>query len=418
MGQSFQSHPQWPAVKSVCETLWQGGYEAVLAGGCVRDLIMGRTPNDFDVATNAKPEEVESLFERSITVGRQFGVTILPFEGFQIEVATFRKDGPYKDGRRPEQIYFSSAQEDAQRRDFTVNALFYDLKNAKVIDYVQGEADIRSKLIRAVGDPEHRFDEDKLRILRAFRFAAQLDFSIESKTLEAAAARAAQIKLVSFERIRDELIKLAKSSGVAKGLELIKDAGLFEHIYPEVQPLLWDPSMFRRWQQSASAGATKKSPEGFSTSWALANLVYVPALELSFDIKTVLRRWHCANEQIADLTWLLDERKKLLQNPVSNQAGLIRALGHKRSIFAEAFLKAQGEVTTATEALWAQLHREALSGRRELPERLINGETLKSFGVQPGPRFGDLLEEIFDRQLEGELKTLDDATSWLKKKLS
>ncbi|HEX4923157.1 MAG TPA: CCA tRNA nucleotidyltransferase, partial [Bdellovibrionales bacterium] len=175
----FSSHPHWPAVETVCGTLARSGYEAWLAGGCVRDALLGRVPQDFDVATSAAPEQVEALFERAVAVGKAFGVIILPFEGFQIEVATFRKDGLYVDGRRPASVTFSSPREDAARRDFTVNALYYDVVNKRVVDYVNGERDLAAHVIRTVGSPHDRLSEDSLRLMRAVRFSAQLGFEIE-----------------------------------------------------------------------------------------------------------------------------------------------------------------------------------------------------------------------------------------------
>ena len=217
----LEEHSQWNAVKEVCSRLRDAGFEALLAGGCVRDLIMHREPNDFDVATDATPDQIESLFPKCLLVGKAFGVIILPFDGFQIEVATFREDLQYKDGRRPEGVKFSTPKADAQRRDFTINALFYDPIKREIIDFIDGQADIKAKILRTVGDPNHRFDEDKLRLLRAIRFAAQLDFRIEDGTLRAVETHAKDVSVVSHERIRDELIKLLKSPNRNIGLELL-----------------------------------------------------------------------------------------------------------------------------------------------------------------------------------------------------
>ena len=184
------------------------GFAAFWVGGCVRDFLLGREPQDFDIATDAKPEQVEKLFKRTIPVGKKFGVIIVVEGGHQFQVATFRAEADYQDGRRPEKIIFANAEADALRRDFTVNGLFYDPLTEKIHDWVGGEKDLRAKIIRTIGEPEERFGEDHLRLLRAVRFAAQLNFEIEPKTFAAIQKLAPKIKLISAERVRDELIKL------------------------------------------------------------------------------------------------------------------------------------------------------------------------------------------------------------------
>lgn len=195
----LKQHSQWPAVEEILQSLKLAGYECYLAGGCVRDALLGRPASDLDVATNATPEQIEKLFPKTIAVGKSFGVMRVLSRGSDIEVATFRKDGLYKDGRRPEDVSFSSPEEDAKRRDFTVNALFFDLSKEKVIDFVSGLEDLKQQTLRAVGDAFLRFEEDKLRILRALRFASQLGFVIESKTFQAIKISAPQVVQVSPE---------------------------------------------------------------------------------------------------------------------------------------------------------------------------------------------------------------------------
>ena len=190
---------------AACNT---AGFAAFWVGGCVRDFLLGREPQDYDIATDAKPEQVEKLFKRTIAVGRKFGVMIVVEGKHQFQVATFRAEADYRDGRRPTKVVFASAEADAQRRDFTVNGLFYDPVAEKLHDWVGGEKDLRAKIIRTIGPPEERFAEDHLRLLRAVRFAAQLNFEIEPQTFAAVKSLAPKIKLISAERIRDELIKL------------------------------------------------------------------------------------------------------------------------------------------------------------------------------------------------------------------
>src|SRR5471032_959010 len=201
-------HSSKAVAKEIVACLQHAGFAAFWVGGCVRDFLLGREPQDFDIVTDAKPEQVEKLFRKTIPIGKKFGVIIVIEGGHQFQVATFRAEADYQDGRRPEKIIFANAEADASRRDFTVNGLFYDPLTKKIHDWVGGEKDLREKIIRTIGQPEERFGEDHLRLLRAVRFATQLDFEIEPKTLVAIKSLAPKIKLISAERVRDELLKL------------------------------------------------------------------------------------------------------------------------------------------------------------------------------------------------------------------
>lgn len=196
------------AALRIVRRLQEAGYCAFWVGGCVRDFLLGREPGDYDIATSARPEEIEKLFPRTVAVGRKFGVMVVVEARQQFQVATFRAEADYRDGRRPEQVMFADARADAERRDFTVNGLFFDPVAEKLHDWVGGEADLRARVIRTIGAPEERLAEDHLRLLRAVRFAAQLEFEIERATFAAVQAQADKIKLISAERIRDELLKL------------------------------------------------------------------------------------------------------------------------------------------------------------------------------------------------------------------
>ena len=228
------------------ERLQHAGFAAFWVGGCVRDFLLGREPQDYDIATDARPEQVEKLFKRTIAVGRKFGVMIVVEGKQQFQVATFRAEADYRDGRRPAKVVFSSAEADAQRRDFTVNGLFYDPLTEKIHDWVGGEKDLRAKIIRTIGAPEERFAEDHLRLLRAVRFAAQLDFEIEPQTFAAVKTLAPKIKLISAERIRDELIKLfapphnnfSLSSGGGEGRGGEADVSMIQSPSPRPSPRL------------------------------------------------------------------------------------------------------------------------------------------------------------------------------------
>lgn len=239
---NIQSHPHWPALEKIYHTLVENGHKAYLAGGCVRDALLGQQANDLDLATDATPEAIEQIFPKTVAVGKAFGVMLVVEDGVSFEVATFRSDGSYKDGRHPENVVFTTPEEDARRRDFTVNALFYDLNQGRVLDFVGGLNDLDDRKIKAVGNPEERFKEDHLRLLRAVRFSAQLGFEIESKTLAAVKGLASQVKTVSAERVHEEIYKLLKSKNTLMGLQLLQETGLgktlfrgWNNVYPKSQ---------------------------------------------------------------------------------------------------------------------------------------------------------------------------------------
>src|SRR5213594_5148374 len=218
----------------IVRRLREAGHEAYFAGGCVRDQLLGREPLDFDVATSAPPEAVQTLFRRTVPVGAQFGVILIVEDGVRFEVATFRSDDAYVDGRRPTRVHFGSAREDAERRDFTINGLFLDPLGGQVVDFVGGQMDLRAGIIRAIGDAHARIAEDRLRMLRAVRFAARLRFTIEPATRAAIAAAAPTITDIAAERIGDEMVRILTEGGARPGFELLADTGLLAAVLPEV----------------------------------------------------------------------------------------------------------------------------------------------------------------------------------------
>ncbi|HXC36088.1 MAG TPA: CCA tRNA nucleotidyltransferase, partial [Candidatus Acidoferrales bacterium] len=224
--------------KKIVARLQKAGFAAFWVGGCVRDFLLGRDSWDIDIATDARPEQIEGLFTRTVPVGKRFGVIVVVENKQDFQVATFRSDEDYKDGRRPEKVVFGNARADALRRDFTVNALFYDPVSNTTHDWVDGQEDLRAKIIRTIGRPEERFGEDHLRLLRAIRFAAQLNFEIEPGTFTAIKKLAPKIRLISAERVRDELLKLFRPPYAARGLDLLRDSGLMEHVLPDIGPTL------------------------------------------------------------------------------------------------------------------------------------------------------------------------------------
>src|SRR6266404_2812348 len=229
--------PMEEAARKVAARLRDAGHIAYFAGGCVRDLLNGKVPKDIDIATDARPELVQRMFPRTYAVGAHFGVIVVHENGFQFEVATFRSDGAYLDGRRPVEVHFATAEEDAARRDFTINGMFFDPEKEEVIDFVGGRADLERKLIRAIGDPAQRFAEDRLRVLRAVRFATVLGFEIDPATWDAVRASAASINEISAERIREELVRIFLSPNRARGWDLLDASGLMRVILPELDSM-------------------------------------------------------------------------------------------------------------------------------------------------------------------------------------
>src|SRR5438034_6618551 len=229
--------PMEQTAREVAARLRERGHIAYFAGGCVRDIIRGETPKDFDIVTDARPEAVQKIFPRTYAVGAHFGVIIVLENGFQFEVATFRSDDAYIDGRHPSAVRFSSPEEDAKRRDFTINGMFYDPVAEEVIDFVGGRADIDANLVRAIGDPARRFTEDRLRMLRAVPFATTLDYEIDKTTWEALVPNAPSINQISAERIRDELIRIFVSSNRVRGWDLLDSSRLMRAILPELNAM-------------------------------------------------------------------------------------------------------------------------------------------------------------------------------------
>src|SRR5436305_1888970 len=223
--------------RKVAARLREQGHTAYFAGGCVRDTVRGLAPKDYDIATDARPETVQAIFPRTYAVGAHFGVIIVLEDGFQFEVATFRSDDAYIDGRHPTAVHFSSPEADAKRRDFTINGMFYDPVTGEVIDLVGGQGDIAANLVRAIGDPAKRFAEDRLRMLRAVRFAAVLDYEIDKKTWDALPASAPSINQISAERIRDELVRIFLSSNRVRGWDLLDTSGLMRAILLELDAM-------------------------------------------------------------------------------------------------------------------------------------------------------------------------------------
>lgn len=395
-------------------TLRQAGFEAVWAGGCVRDMLLGQTPKDYDVATNATPEEVRKLFghRRTLAVGAIFGVIVVVGgrKAGQVDVATFRSDGTYSDGRRPDSVTFGTAEEDVKRRDFTINGLLYDPIEERVIDYVGGQADLAAGIIRAIGDPFTRFSEDKLRLLRAVRFAARLNFSLEPRTREAIAAMADQVVTVAPERIAQEMRPMLEHANRRQAVALLGETSLALALVPELEPVRNDPA---RWETTlARLEHLQKPPFAVALAAWLLELGPGTAAQVS-------QRWRLSNKEAAETLWLLkhlDIIRQATQLPWSQvQPVLANPWAADLCNLAQADALARGQATDHVAWCRAKL---ALPKEELDPPPLITGDDLRAAGIPPGRAYSQLLRRIRDAQLDGQITTpqqaIDTAIQWWK----
>jgi tRNA nucleotidyltransferase/poly(A) polymerase len=379
---------------TVVRTLREAGHEALWAGGCVRDELLGLVPADYDVATDARPERVQSLFRRTLAVGAAFGVVDVvgprvDGKHLNVQVATFRSDGTYSDGRRPDSVTYGTAEADAQRRDFTVNGLFFDPLDDRLIDYVGGRADLGRKLLRAIGNPTDRFTEDKLRILRAVRMATRFDFAVDPATLAAGRALAPEIKAVSAERIGEELRKLLAHSRRARGVALLQEFGLVEPILPELMGTI-----------SNEVVAALPASAGFPLAFAA---LLLPAADSA---KVICHRLRLSNDEAKHVGFLLTHRDALARAPSLAKSRLYPLLAHRFAGDLLALHEANGLIDGAAYArgVLANTSRDVLD-----PPPLITGDDLRKAGHRPGPAFKGVLERIRDGQLDGELNSFEEA---------
>lgn len=393
----MSSSPQREFALEVVEKLRAAGFEALWAGGCVRDQLLGIRPKDYDVATSARPDQIRELFghKRTLAIGASFGViTVLGRrpQG-QIEVATFRTDAAYSDGRHPDSVTFSTAEHDAERRDFTINGLFFDPVAGEVVDYVGGRADLDRKLIRAIGDPRLRLTEDKLRMLRAVRFAATFGFAIEAATLDAIRAMAPEVTTVSAERIGAEIRRMLIDPRRAVALELLRESKLLPQVLPEL-----DRVDATAWADTRRVLENLQEPTLAMTLAAL--LLHVVDEKAAGAIG---RRLRYTNREIERTTWLLENLAVIRDAPNIFWPRLQRVLVHDG---AEELVALYEAIAGPGDAALAFV-RERLSWPAEKlnPPPLIDGSDLIRHGLAPSPEFARLLEAVRDAQLRGEIET-------------
>jgi len=394
------------AAIEIVHQLQQHGFQALLAGGCVRDMLLGRPAKDYDVATDALPADVIRLFRRTLQVGAKFGVVIVLTQGEQVEVATFRSEAGYEDGRHPTEVRFTSAAEDASRRDFTINGMFYDPLKEQVIDYVDGQTDLTRRIIRTIGDPQERLREDYLRMLRAIRFSTQLGFAIEPATYKAVRRNAAKIVRISGERIAIELEGILAHPNRGAGAIMLVQTGLAEAIFPGFGgPGAWQAltvlTHLRRKVDFPLALAAFFV--GFPTDFAVQSC---ETLKLSRKQDEHMEFLLAHRGQLLDSEMSLAQLKKVLAGPYFwDLYELERAI--------QKAAKADGKPTKGLASL-ARLRRRirALRGVDVKPKPLLNGHDLMRLGTNPGPSLGQLVEELYVAQLEGEVQSRDQAEQW------
>ena len=401
----------------VVETLRRHGYTAYFAGGCVRDRLLCVPAKDFDVATDARPDAVQTLFSRTIPVGVQFGVCLVVVNGQTVEVATFRADGRYLDGRRPATVRFTTAQEDARRRDFTINGMFYDPISDRIIDYVNGQADLESGVVRAIGDPVARFVEDRLRLLRAVRFAARLGFTIAPSTRAAIMESAATVTSVAWERIGDEVVKLLTEGGACYGFGLLAETGLLDRILPE----LAGPSaeFTRTLSMLNQVDRCTASGERVALAALLLDAAQQAAhgsdprrAEFAAGVCRRLKRSRATWERVA---FLVANYARVLEAPQLPTPALKRLLRHEGiyDLLALSRLHAATENQETVAADFCNAKLDSSSPADLHPPRLVDGHDLLRLGFARGPQLATMLREIEDAQLAGQLNDRTDALDWI-----
>lgn len=424
---------------AIVNRLREKGFVAYFAGGCVRDRILGVTPKDYDIATDARPEVVQSLFDETVAIGAAFGVIMVVLDGDPFEVTTFRADAPYLDGRRPSAVRFGTIEEDAIRRDFTIGGMFFDPVESRLIDLVGGMRDLRAGIIRAIGNPYDRFAEDHLRILRAARFSARLDFAIDAATWTAMKRAVPMIKLIAAERIGEEMVMLMTEGGAARGLELMRECGLLEQLMPEVlemigcgQPENFHPEgdVYRHTRIAVSMlepGCSETvafgillhdiakprcravGPDGKVTFYGHTD----QGAQMAIDIMARLKRSRAVQERVA---YLVHNHLRLCMAPRMRTATLKRMLVEDGfdELMQVAFMDAFA--SSSYMGFW-HFCRHALStmtAREIRPARLIGGNDLIGLGFEPGPRFKTILKEVEDLQLDGALQSREQALEFVK----
>jgi poly(A) polymerase len=427
----------------IVRSLQKAGYQAYFAGGAVRDMLLGIAPKDIDIVTSALPDELEAIFEHTIPVGKKFGVILVVQNGHHFEIATFRSDAGYSDGRRPDAVIFTNAENDARRRDFTINGIFYDPLREEFLDYVDGQKDIAAKLIRFIGNPEQRILEDHLRLLRAVRFKNQFDFQYEPETYAAIRKYAPLIlEKVSLERIRDELIKmLLDKTRPSLAFEEMSHLGLLRLIMPELERLRGCAQPIEYHQEgdvwAHTMAAIDTLPPDAPLIARLATLfhdigkpeTFVLKERIRFDShaeigakisRAVMQRLRFSYEQIEAVAWCIEHHMMMAGFLTMSEGRLQHWFHHPQMKNLLHLMKADaagtdpGDFTLYNKI--EKLHRLKTRRMPELPKPLLSGEDIMALtGLPAGARIGELKDQLYEMQLERKIRTRAAAEKWLRK---
>jgi poly(A) polymerase len=425
----------------ICETLRLNGYQALLVGGCVRDLLLGREPADYDVATDATPDQVVNLFPDSIAMGAQFGVILVPRNGLKVEVATFRSDVGYSDGRHPDRVvYAKTAQEDVGRRDFTINGLLMRHDTGEVLDYIGGQEDLKAGIIRAIGQPDRRFAEDKLRMMRAVRFAARFGFAMETETFRAIHRHAKEIHQVSLERVREELTKMLIEGAARRAFELLDESGLLEQVLPEVaamkgvaQPPQFHPEgdvwihtrmMLEQLPKDASRTLAwgvllhdvGKPPTFQSAAETGDRIRFNHHVDVGMRVaEAICRRLRFSNEDTEQIVVLVANHMRFSAVEGMKKATLKRFVRMPK--FDEHLALHRLDCVSSHGNLdsyeFVQRFLAETPPEQVRPARLLGGDDLLEMGYRPGPQFTHILQAVEDAQLEGLIRTTQEAREYV-----
>ena len=436
------SGEDYSSAKSIVKKLQDNDYRAFLVGGCVRDAMLNMVPKEYDITTSASPEEVRILFPRNVPIGESFGVILVLLDDTQFEVATFRQESEYKDGRHPSTVKYSSSEiDDVERRDFTINGMLFDPLENKLYDHVGGENDLSAGIVRTIGDPVERFGEDKLRMIRAVRFASRLSFEIEEETFKAVKKLGKYINDVSSERIRDEILKIITQENPGNGINLLHEANLLEYILPDVSDMVGveQPPEFHPegdvfvhtcivLDKLYEITGGEYSPE-LAMGTLLHDIGKPPTFERADRIrfnghdrvgatmaKGICKNLRFSKKQTELITSLIKEHLKFKDALKMKESTLKRFLSiphfdeHLTMHLADC-LGSHG-IRDVYDFLKDKL--ETLEEEEIKPTPLINGNDLIKLGYQPGPLFSEILGKVEEQQLEGIIKNKDDALSFIR----
>ena len=428
----------------ICDKLHRAGFQALLVGGCVRDLLLKREPADYDVTTDATPEEVMKLFPQSLAVGAQFGVMLVPSDGLKVEVATFRSDVGYTDGRHPDRVVYSKTpEEDVQRRDFTINGLLMRHDTGEVLDFVGGQVDLHAGIIRAIGEPSRRFAEDKLRMMRAVRFAARFGFEIEPATFRAIRKHVGEVLQVSPERLRDELTKILTEEAARRGFELLDETWLLQQVLPEIgamkgveQPPQYHPEgdvwiHTRMMLEGLPAGASPTLAWGVLLHDVGKPPTFRPASETGDRIRfdghvevgvrmaaEICGRLRFSNEETEQIVSLVNNHMRFKDVESMRKSTLKKFV--RQPHFDEHMALHRLDCLSSNRHLEAyefvQRFIAETPPEQVRPERLLTGNDLQSLGFRPGPLYSEILGALEEAQLEGEIRNREEAERYLLEK--